>query len=136
MPTGSLALYAENKVLDHLVGKTSFTMPATPFLALFTVAPTGEDGTGGTEASAGNYGRLACAGSNWGAASSGAIANTSALEFPECSGGNWGTINGWALYDAETTGNMILWGEITTPKGIDNGDTAKFAIGELDITLD
>lgn len=133
---GSLALYAELKILEHLVGKTSWTMPATPFLALFTVAPTGEDGTGGTEASAGNYGRLACAGTNWGAAAAGAISNTSALTFPECETANWGTINGWALYDAETVGNMIVWGEITTPKAITVGDTAKFKIGDLDIILD
>lgn len=133
---GSLALYAENKVLEHIVGKTSFTMPATPFLALFTVAPTGEDGTGGTEASAGNYGRLACAGSNWGAAAAGAIANSSAVEFPEATGSSWGEINGFALYDAETDGNMIIWGNITTPKTINVGDTAKFAIGELEVTID
>lgn len=133
---GSLALYAENKILEHLVGKTSWTMPSTPFLALFTVAPTGEDGTGGTEASAGNYGRKACAGANWGAAADGAISNSSAIEFAECSGTNWGTINGWALYDAETVGNMIIWGNITTPKAIDVGDTAKFSIGVLDVSLD
>lgn len=133
---GSASLYAENKCLEHLVGKNSFTMPATPFLALFIVAPDDEDGTGGTEASAGNYARKTCPGTNWGAAAAGAIANTSAVEFAECSGTNWGTINGFALFDAETDGNMIIWGEITTPKAINIGDTAKFAIGELDVTLD
>lgn len=133
---GSLALYSENKVLEHVVGKNSFTMPATPFLALFTVAPTHEDGTGGTEASAGNYGRLSCPGTNWGAAAAGAIANSAAIEFPECSGANWGELNGFALMTLETEGEMILWGEITTPKTINIGDTAKFAIGELTVTLD
>jgi len=133
---GSLALFAENKVLEHIVGKTSFTMPATPFLALFTVAPTAEDGTGGTEASAGNYVRKSVAGTDWGAAADGAISNTSVIEFVECSGANWGTINGFALYDAETAGNMIIWGEVTTPKDINIGDTARIAVGELDVTLD
>jgi len=133
---GSAALYSENKMLEHLVGKNSFTMPATPFLALFTVAPTAEDGTGGTEASAGNYARITCPGTNWGAAADGAIANSAAVEFAECSGTNWGTINGFALFDAVTVGNMLIWGEITTPKDINIGDTAKFAIGELDVTLD
>lgn len=134
---GSAALYSENKLLEHLVGKTSFTMPATPFLALFTVAPTAEDGTGGTEATGiGNYARKTCPGTNWGAAAAGAIANTSAIEFIECADTNWGTINGFAVYDAETVGNMLFWGEITTPKDINIGDTAKFAIGELDVTLD
>jgi len=135
---GSLALYAENKILDHIVGKTSFTMPGTPFLALFIIAPTHEDGTGGTEASAGNYGRLALtAATYWGtAANAGAISNDAAIEFPEASGASWGEINGFAIYDAETVGNMIVWGDITTPKTILVGDTAKFAIGELDIGID
>lgn len=133
---GSLALYAELAVLEHIVGKSSFTMPSGPYLALFTVAPTHENGTGGTEASLGNYARITCPGSNWGNAAAGAIANTSAVEFAECSGTNWGTMNGFALFDAITAGNMIIWGEITTPKDINIGDTAKFAIGELDVTLD
>ena len=136
MPDGSLALYAENKVLDHIVGKTSFTMPSGPYLALFTVAPTAEDGTGGTEASLGNYARITCPGTSWGAADAGAISNSAAIEYAECSGAGWGEINGFAIYDAITEGNMIAWGNITTPKTIAGGDTAKFAIGELDITLD
>ena len=133
---GSCALYSENKILEHIVGKSSFTMPAGPYLALFTIAPTAEDGTGGTEASLGNYARITCPGTSWGAAAAGAISNTSAVEFAECTGTNWGTINGWALFDAITVGNMIIWGEITTPKTINIGDTAKFAIGDLDVTLD
>lgn len=135
MPVGSCALYSENKLLEHLVGKNSFTMPATPFLALFTVAPTHEDGTGGTEASLGNYARITCPGASWGAAADGAIANTTAIVFATCSGANWGTMNGFALYDAITAGNMIIWGKIVTPKVIDIADTAKFAIGDFAVTL-
>lgn len=133
---GSLALDTENDMLEHVVGKTSFTMPAGPYLALFTVAPTDEDGTGGTEASAGNYARISVPGTSWGAAAAGAIANSAAIEFAECSGANWGTMNGFALFTTITAGQMLFWGEITTPKDINIGDTAKFAIGDLDVTLD
>ena len=133
---GSLALYAENKILEHIVGKTSFTMPATVYVALFTVAPTHEDGTGGTEASAGNYVRKSTAGADWGTAADGAITNANDISFVVASGSNWGTMNGFALFDAESGGNMIAWGEITVPKAVDIGDTAKFEAGDLDITLD
>jgi len=136
MPTGSMAVYAENKTLEHAVGKTAWTMPATPFLALFTVAPTNEDGTGGTEASAGNYARITCPGASWAAAAAGAIQTGADITFAECSGGNWGEMNGWALYDALEGGNMIVWGNITVPKTINIGDTAKFAAGDLDVTQD
>jgi len=135
MPVGSLALYAENKALELIVGKTAFATP-TAYVALFTVAPTGEDGTGGTEASAGNYVRKSTAGGDWEAAADGAIQNGNAITFIECAAGNWGEMNGWALYDAETAGNMLVWGNITVPKTINIGDTAKFAAGDLDITMD
>lgn len=140
---GSCALYAENKILEHLVGKAEFTMPATPYLALFTVAPTGEDGTGGTEivpgAGGNNYNRLALtAATYWkDAAADGAIDNSDAIEFPEATSANWGNIKAFAIYNHVTeTTEMLIWGNITTPKDIDIGDTAKFAAGELVITLD
>jgi len=133
---GSLALYAENKILEHVVGKTSFTMPATVYVALFTVAPTGEDGTGGTEASAGNYVRKSTAGSDWGAAANGAITNAEDITFVEAATTNWGTMNGFALFDAESGGNMIAWGDITVPKAINIGDAARFEAGDLDISID
>jgi len=135
MPTGSAALYAENKVLELLVGKTAFATPSV-WVALFIVAPTHEDGTGGTEASAGNYALKSTAPADWAAAANGAIQNGNDITFVEASGVNWGEINGWALYDAETGGNMLVWGNITVPKTISIGDTAKFAAGDLDITLD
>jgi len=132
---GSLAVYGENKVLDHIVGKASFTMPSI-WVALFTVTPTHEDGTGGTEASAGNYERKSTAAGDWSSASAGAIDNTNDITFIECATTNWGTINGFALYDAASGGNMVAWGALGTPKPISIGDTAKFAAGDLDITLD
>lgn len=131
---GNLALYAENKSLELFVGKTAFAKP-TAYIALFTVTPTHENGTGGTEASLGNYARKSTAAGDWGAAGAGAIANSNVITFIECAGANWGTINGFALYDALGGGNMIAWGALNTPKAINIGDTAKFAIGDIDITI-
>lgn len=132
---GSLALYGENKVLELIVGKTAFSTPSI-FVGLFTVIPTHEDGTGGTECSAGNYVRKSTAGGDWSAASAGHIDNANAIEFVEASGSNWGNVKAFALFDAETTGNMLAWGELDVAKDVDIGDTAKFAANELDITLD
>lgn len=132
---GSFALYAENKVLDHLVGKTTFTLPSV-WVALFTVTPTDEDGTGGTEASAGNYARKSTAGADWEAAAAGANQNANDITFIECATADWGTITAFALYDALTVGNMLAWGALGTSKAITVGDTAKFSAGDLDITLD
>jgi hypothetical protein len=43
---GNLTNYLENKLIDHFLGTTSYTMPADVYVALFTVAPS--DAAGGT----------------------------------------------------------------------------------------
>jgi hypothetical protein len=125
---GSLADYAENAILEHSVGKTTFALP-TVSCALFTVAPT--DTGGGTECTGGSYARKATAGL-WGTASGGAISNSSAITFTTATA-SWGTVVAFALLDGSS--NYIWWGDVTPNKLIDNGDTASFAVGDLDLTL-
>lgn len=72
----ALTTYASNKLLDHLSGKTSFTMP-TVWVGLFSSQPT--TAGGGTEVSYTGYSRKATAGADWAAAAS--KANTNATEF-------------------------------------------------------
>lgn len=130
---GSFSNYAENKILDHIVGKTSYTMP-TAYIALSTADPT-DAGTGLTEPVGGAYARKATTGADWAAAASGATSNATVLSFPQATG-SWGTITHFALMDAATAGNMIGHGALTASKVISTGDTATFSIGDLDITLD
>lgn len=129
---GSLSDYAENKILDHIVGKTSFTMPATPWIALYTVAPT--DAGGGTEVTGGSYVRKQTAGSDWSAAAAGANTNATVLTFVTATG-NWGNIVAAALFDAATVGNMLIWGDLTVAKTVNTDDTLSFPIGNIDFTL-
>jgi hypothetical protein len=42
----------------------------------------------------------------------------------------------FGIYDAVSGGNLLAYGLLGTAKDIDDGDTAKFAAGDLDITLD
>lgn len=123
--------FTENKVLDHVVGKTAWTMPAI-WVALFTAAPS--DTGGGTEVTGGSYARKATAGTDWAAAAAGATSNATTLTFvtPTAS---WGTVTHFALMDAATVGNMIAWAPLTTSQAIGSGNTVSFAIGDLDVTL-
>lgn len=125
---GSLADFAENKILEHSVGKTTWSIP-TVSCALYTVAPT--DTGGGTECTGGSYARAATAGL-WGTAAGGAISNSSAITFTTATA-SWGTVVAFALLDGSS--NFIWWGDVTPNKAIDNGDTASFAIGDIDLTL-
>lgn len=126
---GSLSNYAENKVLDHVLGTTSFTMPTT-HLALFTVAPT--DSSAGTEVTGGSYARQALA-SDFTASSGGASSNSTNIDFtgmPAC------TVVAIGIMDASTGGNLLIHGTLAVNKTLDAGDTLRIATGDLDITID
>jgi hypothetical protein len=126
--------YMENKVLD-IIGGTTFSAPATIYVALYTAAPT--DAGGGTEVSGGSYARVAVTNNatNWPAASAGAKSNGTDIVFPAPTA-NWGTIVAFALFDA-AAGNMLYWGLVTPNKTVNNGDPApKFAVGALSLTED
>lgn len=124
--------YAEAKILDHLSGKTSFTMP-TVYVGLYTAAPT--DAGGGTEVSGGSYARKSTAASDWAAAASGSTSNAATITFVTATG-SWGTVTHFATFDASSAGNMLEWAALTTSKTIANGDIASFPAGNLVRTLD
>ena len=128
----NLALYAENKILELLVGKTAFATPTT-YIGLFTTI-CDEDGANGVEASAGNYVRKSTAGADWEAAAAGAIQNANDITFIECAAGNWGTIVGIGIWDAESAGNLLVWAPLGANKVVDIGDTFRLEAGDIDLT--
>ncbi len=135
---GSFSDYSEDMILDHIVGKTSFTMPTTVAVSLCTADPT-DAGTGASQNEVSNtnsYARTDTAPGDWAAASGGAISNGNDITFPEASG-SWGTVSHFALNDSASygAGNMLAHSILGASKAIGNGDTPKFAAGDLDITL-
>jgi hypothetical protein len=125
---GNLTNYLENKLIDHFLGTTSYTMPADVYVALFTVSP-GEAG-GGTEVTGGSYARQIA---TFTAASSGATSNDSNIDF---TGMPAETTVAIGIFDALTSGNILLYGTLTTNKTTDAGDTLRIATGDLDISID
>lgn len=132
---GSKSDYLENEILDHVLGGGDYTRPATVYVALFTVAPS--DAGGGTEVTGGSYARVAVTNNatNFPAASGGAKSNGTEITFPEATA-DWGTVVAFAIFDANAAGNMLYWADLSASKTIQSGDTAKFAVGDLDITED
>lgn len=128
--------YLENKVLDHVLRVASYTQPSGLWLALFTnssgnAATNLEAGTLTDEVSGGSYGRKTVA---FAAASSGTSATNATVTFDAASG-NWGTITHVAIMDAATSGNVLFWGAVTTPKTIETGDTFQVSSGNLTVSL-
>lgn len=132
---GSFSDFLENELLDHVLGAAAYTAPATVYIALYTAAPL--DSGGGTEVSGGSYARKSVANNatQWPAAAGGAKANGQDITFVTATA-SWGTIVAFAVFDAVTGGNMLLWADLTDNKVIGNGDTFKINTGDLDVTLD
>lgn len=143
----ALSDYLENKIIDYVLRGQAFTAPATVYVGLFTATPS--DTGGGTEVTGGSYARVAVTSSlaNWAgtqaAASttastgtSGTTSNNASITFPAPTA-NWGTITSIGIFDAATTGNLLIWGALTTNKTVNNGDAApSFAAAALSFQLD
>lgn len=132
--------FLENELLDHVLKGLAYTVPATVGLALYTTATT--DAGGGTEVPNANaYARLeveGATGRTFATAAAGTTDNDQEWAFAAASGGNWGTVTHVAIVDSITFGggNFLFHGALTVTKQIDDGDTFKFATGDLDVTLD
>jgi hypothetical protein len=124
----ALSDYAENKVLDVLGANATFTAPSNVYLGLST-GSLGDDNSG-TELTGNNYSRVSV---SFGAAASGTMSNDAAIEFAAATG-SWGSVSHWGLYDAASSGNLLVHGSFTTAKTIASGDVLKIATGDLDIT--
>ena len=122
--------YLENKILDHVLNNTSYTSPTTVYVGLFTTAPT--DTTSGTEVSGGSYARQVLSVST---ASDGVVTSDADVTFPQATA-SWGTIVALGVHDALSSGNLLMYTDLTTSKTIDEGDILKVSTGSLTVTLD
>lgn len=120
--------YTDNKLIDHLLGSATYTKPSSLYVALFVGNPT----SGGTEVSTSGtaYARLSAAFT----ISGGTATNTSALEWATATA-SWGTIDWVAIYDASTSGNMLVTAQLSSSKTISSGDVLRIPASNLSVTL-
>lgn len=121
--------YLENALVDHVFRNSALSSPTTVYLALFTDDPA-EDASG-TEVSTGAYAREAVA---FAAPADGVSTNSGVITFTTATA-NWGTITHFAIFDAVTTGNMLVYSPLDTSKAVNTDDTAEFAAGNISITF-
>ena len=120
--------YLENEILDHILRNAAYTPASTVYIGLSTGSFA--DGNSGTELSGNSYARQSIA---FDAASGGTTDNTSAIDFPTATG-SWGAVSHWGLFDAATSGNLLIHGAFSASKTVASGDILRIAAGELDIT--
>lgn len=127
---GSLSDYAENMMLDHILGTTTYTPKATIYLAISTTNP--DDAIGNlTEPVGGSYARVAIA---FDAASVRKVVQTAVAEFPTATG-DWGTISHYAIMEDITGGNMIAHGALVASRSVTSGKTFSITGGEIEISM-
>jgi hypothetical protein len=130
-----LSDYLENKLLDHLLKNTAYTKPDLYF-ALLTAAPS--DSGGGTECTGGSYARKQITNDNTSFPQCAVFgtpkkSNAVAIAFPTATAA-WGTVTHWAVYDASTSGNLLIHGPLASANSVSSGDTPSIAVGQISIT--
>ena len=133
---GSFGNFLENELLDHVFqcGGANYVPPANLFVSLSTADPL-DTGAGIAEPAAGAYERATANASHFAVAANGLVTNDANIAFPTATLA-WGTITHFGIHDANVAGNMLAHGSLATPKAISAGDTAKFVVGDLAISLD
>lgn len=108
MPTSE---YLDHAILDHVYGRTTFTAPATLYLAYTTTVPTKT--TAGTEPSGGGYARKDVVNDDtqFGDAVAGVKTNLAQITWPDATG-TQGRIVAVQIMDAATDGNMLEFAEL------------------------
>ena len=144
----ALSNHAENLILDTLFGVNDTNDKASSsldlnnvYIVLFTSETTDSGGGNEVSTSGTGYARLAVANNDadnkWTDAVGGVKKNAVELTVGTGSSaaGDWGTITHVGIFDASTGGNLLVHGPLTASKTVSTGDVFKFAINDLQITL-
>jgi len=129
--------YLENKVLDHTLRNAAFTQPSGLSIGLFKNNALGnlEAGTLSDEISTSGtaYARKAV---TFGNAASGSASNSATVTF-DAATAEWGTVTAIAILDGDTEGsnNVLFYGNLTTAKLIETGDTLQFVSNNVTVSL-
>lgn len=130
---GAFSNYLEEKIVEHFLRNNAITPPSAVYVALFESDP--GEALAGTETSYTGYARQL---STWTALdSNGQTKNVGALTFP--ANGNASasvTITHIALFDAATSGNRLLYGQLSASKTLSPGDVLSFAANAIVFGLD
>lgn len=127
---GSKTAFLSKALLDHVLGRTTYTAPATLYVVL-SLSPFDPLATGSAcdEITGGAYARVASTNNTteWPNASS-AIpsikANASDLVFPAATA-DWGTPMSAYLGDASSSGNLLYGADLPSSSDVPIGETFK-----------
>ena len=129
-----MSAYLSQKLMGQFLNGVAYSWPATVYLALFTVQPSG--GTGGTEANYTGYARLAITvnTTNFSAVTTAGVVKNAVVQTFGTNTGTAQTVVGYGLFDAATGGNLLTDNTLTTSQTVNNGASPSFAVDSLTLT--
>lgn len=127
----------DNQILDHFFGKSTWAATGDArHVGLSSTTPT-KTGTNVTEPSTGSYARVQLTAAEMDAAASSTTSNNADQTFPAATA-DWvggSNLTNMVMYDAGSGGNFLAYKSLVVAKPVLNGDTAKFATGDMDFTI-
>ena len=128
----ALTDYAEDLILDRLFTNGAATRPTAWYAALHVGAPT-DANPALNELSGNGYARQSI---TFSAASGGTTDNDADATFGPNTTSDWGTVDYISVWDAVTSGNALMHGNLSSSVAIAVNDSLKIAAGDLDCSLD
>ena len=122
-----LTNYAEDALLNHVIGGTALAQPSGSHVKLHT----GDPGEDATALASSETSRISA---SFGTPSSGVVENDAQVSWPSLSLGADETIAGLSVWDAATGGNPLFKGTVSGQL-FQNGDRLDIDIGDLDLSL-
>lgn len=125
--------YAQ-KTLNCIFNKQQLTPPSSLWFALFTTNPTGANT--GTEVSGSGYSRVQITAMTFAELVAGnmQVSNSSKISMPRATG-DWTQSNYWAVMDAQTGGNLIVFEALVNSADVKTGEMPELNAGDLTITI-
>lgn len=116
-----------NSLINAVLRATAYTSPGTVYLGVYTTAPAANGS--GTEVTGGSYTRVAM---TFAAPSGGVTSNTNEVDII---GMPAVTIRGLALMDSSSSGTMLFYGSLATPKTTNARDTFTVKLGDFSVAM-
>jgi len=127
----NISNYLEEQLIKHTLGEGAYTSVATTHAAILSALA--DDGTTVTEFSGSNYTRQPIAAAKWDAPIGGVTTNNVDIAWPAATA-DWGNARYIGIYDSDTNGNLLWWGQLTVAKAVSTSAIFTIEAGDLDVS--
>lgn len=112
--------------------KKTPAIPTSYYIGLSSTAPTASGGNVTEPSGTAGYKRLKL--TMLGAPSDGTVTNMTAADFPQ-STANWGVMTHFVIFDAETGGNLLMYGVLSPSRSVEAATLMTIPAGLLELSF-